>query len=195
MAGYTEEAKGGSFEKNNPVNVYKCITVGDIEYMMFTLEFGPRDEVLEWVSDVLNKNPNKKVIISTHSYYTRDGKLTTFDAQKYGGYFKDANEGIDIWHKLVKKHDNIVLVNCGHSMGTQSQQHVNQNLSGGDVVQIMADPSSIKTFPDDNGLIMIFAFTNEGKMHTYYYSPYKDMYYGTVNECTYDMSKALGLTK
>ncbi len=194
MAGYLEAAMGGAFEENNPVNVYKCITVGDIEYIMFALEFGPRDEVLEWVSEVLEKYPNKKAIISTHAYYTRDGELTTFEAQKYGGYFKDANEGIDIWNKLVRKHNNVVLVNCGHSMGTQSQQHVSQNKFGGNVVQIMADPSSISSFPDDNGLLMIFAFTNEGTMHTYYYSPYKDMYYGTVNECTYDMSEALGIT-
>ena len=193
MEGYTDASQGGTFEEDNAVNVYKCVKVGDIEYIMFALEFGPRDEVLDWVSEVLKQYPNKKAIISTHSYYTRDGQLTTFEAQKYGGYFKDGNEGIDIWNKLVKKHENIVLVNCGHSMGTQSQQHESLNKFGGKVVQIMADPSSMVKWPDDNGLIMIFAFTNEGTMHTYYYSPYKDMYYGTVNECTYDMSKALGI--
>lgn len=193
MNGYTDPSLGGAFEENNPVNVYKCITVGNIEYIMFALEFGPRDEVLEWVSEVLKANPNKKAIISTHSYFTRDGKLSTFDVQKYGGDFKDGNEGISIWYKLVRKNKNIVLVNCGHVMGTRSQQNVRKNQAGGNVVEIMADPSSIARFPDDNGLLMIYAFTNEGTMHTYYYSPYKDMYYGTINECTYDMSTALGI--
>lgn len=194
MNGYTDASLGGAFEENNPVNVYKCIKVGDIEYIMFALEFGPRDEVLEWVSEVLKANPNKKAMISTHSYFTRDGKLSTFDVQKYGGDFKDGNEGVAIWNKLVRKNKNIVLVNCGHVMGTRSQQNVRKNQAGGNVVEIMADPSSIARFPDDNGLLMIYAFTNEGTMHTYYYSPYKDMYYGTINECTYDMSTALGIT-
>lgn len=193
MNGYTDASLGGAFEEDNPVNVYKCINVGNIEYIMFALEFGPRDEVLKWVSDVLKANPNKKAIISTHSYLTREGKLSTFDVQRYGGDFKDGNEGISIWNKLVRKNENIVLVNCGHVMGTRSRQNERTNDANGKVIEIMADPSSIAPFPDDNGLIMIYAFTNEGTMHTYYYSPYKDMYYGTINECTYDMSTALGI--
>ena len=29
--------------------------------------------------------------------------------------FRDGNEGVEIWEKLVSKNDNIVMVMCGHS--------------------------------------------------------------------------------
>lgn len=186
----------GAFKEGDSTNVYKCFNVetenGTIEYMVFALEFGPRDEVLAWVSDVLEANPNKKAIITTHSYQDQTGRLATFDAQRYGGEFKDSNEGVDMWNKLVSKHSNIVMVNCGHAQGTSMKHLMKNNDAGKGVLQILADPSAMLDGGDFNtttsyGIFMIMAFTDDGTMHTYYYSPIKNMYWDTANEYTYQM--------
>ena len=66
------------------------------------------------VSEIIENHPNHQVIITTHAYLYRDG--TTLDSGDVcppsisGG----TNNGDAIWDKLIKKHENIVLVLSGH---------------------------------------------------------------------------------
>ena len=84
------------------------------------------------------------------------------------------------------------MVNCGHAQGTSMKHLMKNNDAGKGVVQILADPSAMLDGGDFNtttsyGIFMIMAFTDEGTMHTYYYSPIKNMYWDTANEYTYQM--------
>ena len=74
------------------------------------------------------------------------------------------------------------------SLNQEWQGHVDKNDFGNDVVQILADPSAMVTgFPSDEGLMMYMCFSNDGTMHTYYYSPLYDAYYNSTFENTYEM--------
>ncbi len=158
-----------------------------ITYLYLVLEFGPKDEVLDWASDLLTANSNTPSVILTHSYYDANGNLAVYDSQKTGGDFADANEGLDIWNKIAATHDNVIMVNCGHAQALVSG--VNTNNYGNSVVEILSDPSAAITgFPSTEGLIMLMCYNEDGtKMHTYYYSPIYDMYYNTNLEITFDM--------
>ena len=80
------------------------------------------------------------------------------------------------------------MVNCGHSQNQRVEIRVNENDYGHDVVQILSDPSAMITgFPSAKGIIELMCFTYDGKMHTYYYSPDKGMFYDTQFEATMDM--------
>lgn len=195
---YSYGTYGGSYQENASENVYTYLTVGEVEYIIFAIEFGPSDEVLNWVGSVLDapENQMKQAIITTHSYFSQWGDLTVYDAMSGGEDFATtANEGVDIWDKLLSKHDNISIINAGHSQNTKLVYKVSETEKKTDVVQLLADHSAAaKAFPSQEGLMLMMAFSEDGKtMHTYYYSPFHDAFYDTDNEVTFEIkNKATG---
>lgn len=85
---------------------------GDIPYLFLNLEFAPRDEVLEWATEIisLEKYAEHRVIILTHSYM--NAKNERIDSERYP--LEDANYGQAIWEKLIYPSHNIVMVIAGH---------------------------------------------------------------------------------
>ena len=183
---------GGSYDGESSRNTYMFMEAGTGEniepYIIFSLEFGPTKEVIQWVDDKLKEYSDYNAIILTHCYFSTVGELTDYNAQRPDSDFENAYEGIQIWQELVAKNDNVVMVNCGHSQNQQVQIRVNKNEFGNGVVQILSDPSAMITgFPSAKGIIELMCFTYDGKMHTYYYSPDKGMFYDTQFEATMDM--------
>lgn len=144
---------GGTFENvKDLTNMYSLVTIGGVDYIIFSLEYGPRDEVLDWVGEKLDEYPERNGIITTHCYFSMDGTLTTYNSTKTED-FSDGNEGIDIYNKIVTKYPNVMLVNCGHSQGDDTKQHPHNRGSsykdsptaddfGNDVIQILSDVSA-----------------------------------------------------
>lgn len=85
---------------------------GDL--LVIAFEFAPRDEVLEWASQLIEseKFRNHKVIILTHSFLSHDGGRIEQE-----GYYKvtPCNWPQAVWDKLVYPSKNICLVLCGHA--------------------------------------------------------------------------------
>ncbi|MBE6688048.1 MAG: hypothetical protein E7588_02085 [Ruminococcaceae bacterium] len=212
--GNAKNTFGGTFRGEKDItNVYSLFTVGGVDYIILTLEFGPRDEVLDWAGEVLTKYPDRYAIIATHCYLNMDGTLTTASSS---AQFADANEGQDIYDKIVTKYPNVAIVTCGHTQGPETKQHPHNRGSdypdsptandfGGDAIQILADCSAYAlNYPDgvtyaygsdkaneaafgaDEGLIFMMLFEDDGKtMHTYVYSPLHDSFFRSVNEQTH----------
>jgi len=200
---------GGTFrDEKDLTNMYNLVTAGGVDYIFFSLEYGPRDAVLEWVGDVLTQYPERQAIISTHCYFSMDGTLTTANSTT-NREFKDGNEGLAMYQKLVTKYPNIIIVDCGHSQGDDSKQHPHQRGSsykdsptaddfGNDVVQILSDASAYAleylkndvAFGADEGLIFVMMFEDGGRtMHTYVYSPLHDAFFRSVNEQTHTIKE------
>ena len=80
--------------------------------LIITIEFAPRDEVLEWVKDIAasEKYKNHLIILLTHSYLAGNNKHIT----KENYLVSPANYGENIWKKAVLPSSNIELVICGH---------------------------------------------------------------------------------
>jgi hypothetical protein len=105
---------------------------GGRKWLILALEFGPRDDVLRWASEMVSKYPDRSAILVTHAYLRPDN--TRFDrkavlppgkgkkqprnkgldnypvAKSPEGF----NDGEDMWQKLVSRHPNFALVVCGH---------------------------------------------------------------------------------
>ena len=89
-----------------------------------SLEFGPRDAVLEWANRVLQANPSANAIILTHAYLYADGTrfdhLTrtdqAFSPHTYGieALPGGVNDGEEIWQKPIVNNPNVRIVLCGH---------------------------------------------------------------------------------
>lgn len=91
-------------------------------FLIFSLEFAPRTEILEWAKKVAEKQQYKEHIgiVLTHSYLQTPGQRII----KENYEVKDANYGEAIWDKFVKQCSNIRFVFSGH-IG-ESDEHKDQ---------------------------------------------------------------------
>ena len=79
---------GGAFEEGKMDNVRYTFKAAGIKWLILCLEFGPRNNVLDWAGEVVKKHPHHKVIINTNAYmYSDDTRMVEGDRwlpQKYG---------------------------------------------------------------------------------------------------------------
>lgn len=128
-------------------NAYYLFKTGKINWLVITLEFGPRNSILDWANSIIKKYPSHSVIINTHSYMysdsTRQGPGDSWRPQNYG-VGKDTgdsavNDGEQIWNKLVKLHPNTRFVFSGHVLNTGVGTLISVNDSGYPVYQMLAN--------------------------------------------------------
>jgi len=84
--------------------------------LVISLEFAPRDCVLEWADKLAKheKFKDHKVIILTHSILNTKEKSVQI-IEKEGYKLPDPNWGAAVMQKLAFNSDNVKLVLCGHS--------------------------------------------------------------------------------
>lgn len=89
-------------------------------FLIFSLEFGPRTEILQWARQLAAKDEYQEDIgvVLTHSYMNSKSEKT--DKEKYP--LTDANYGKTIWEELVEPSANMQLVFCGHIADEESHR-------------------------------------------------------------------------
>src|SRR5690606_16031621 len=63
---------GGFFEPGKTDNSWSTFSAGGNDWLVLALEFGPRDEVVDWAASVVEVNPDKLAILVTHAYMYYD---------------------------------------------------------------------------------------------------------------------------
>ena len=176
-------AFAGVFENNKMDNAYYLTQTGKIKWLIITLEFGPRNSVLDWANSIIKLHPDRTAIINTHSYMysdsTRQGPGDNWRPQAYG-VGKDTgdssvNDGEQIWEKLVKKNRNIRFVFSGHVLNTGVGTLVSINNEGYPVYQMLANyQEGVKgSIKGGNGWLRIIDMDFKKKTITVAtYSPY-----------------------
>ncbi len=138
---------GGVAEPGKMDNAFYRFKTGRINWLVLTLEFGPRNSILQWAGGIIAQHPRHTVIINTHSYMysdsTRQGAGDNWRPQDYG-VGKDTgaaavNDGEGIWEKLVKKYPGIRFVFSGHVLNTGVGTLVSINEAGNPVYQLLAN--------------------------------------------------------
>jgi hypothetical protein len=108
---YFESEKEGHFrEAGKTENYYLFFQASGMDFLVITLEFKPRDEAIAWANQVVERYPGHRIIVVTHGYLTKKGRLSESD-----GYLVKGNSGKAIWEKFVSRHSNIFLVLSGHA--------------------------------------------------------------------------------
>ena len=122
---------GGAFEEGKAENVYVKLDIGEVKLLFFALEFGPRDEVMNWVGEVLDAHPERQAILITHSFmYPRGERTRPGDAhhpRTYPGAF-GANDGEELWTKWLKGRKNVHSIYSGHHV----PDHISYRFDQGD---------------------------------------------------------------
>lgn len=152
------------------------ISVQGLPFQILALEFGPRNEVLEWAEKVLDKN--KMSLLVTHAYLNKDqerydwqqwGTKQTISpysyGQKYNNFGKiplNVNDGEDIWQKLIYPSENIRFVMCGHkSKPDYIGNLISENVAKKNVLQMLFNTQSLANGGD--GWMQVLEFKSDKK--------------------------------
>ena len=151
----------------NAAYEYETDTWGKL--LVVSLEFAPRQEVIDWAKGLITSDTykNHKVILLTHSYLHSNGKII----EKEGYGVDPANYGQHIWNELINPSDNIVMVVCGHACNLKGYEEnvaftVGVNEKGREIPQMMwnaqtADQSWVGNGGD--GWLRILEFMPDGQ--------------------------------
>ena len=179
----------GFYQEGDMTNSWRKITVGGVNYLMITLDYGASDAVLAWAGDIIEANKDCKVIITTHAYLYRDG--TTLDQGDVcppattGGY----NNGDHMWDKLISQHENIFLVLSGHDPSAQVVMTQQTGVHGNLVTQLLIDPQGIDAGGIATGMVTMLYFKADGSIEVETYSTIQEKHYKESNQFVIEESE------
>lgn len=163
-------------------SAYEIKGLNGKDYLFITVEYGPRDTVLTWAKNVaaMEQYKNHRVILSTHEYLdAKDvrtkGEISWLYWEPYNVdnmiqkspriKLPNANNGQQIWEKVIQPSTNIEMVLCGHISG--EGYRADKNRSGKSVHQILFDAQSMGGGHRDgnggDGWLRILEFFPDGK--------------------------------
>ena len=188
-----KDTLGGTYG-SDIFNSWQELVVGDIKYLIFTLDYGATDAILSWAEEIIASHPEHNVIITTHAYLFRDG--TTLDA---GDVVPPSNKGAQynngdhMWDKLIKKYENIVLVLSGHDPCDYVVYAQDKGENGNVVTQMLIDPQGVDKAQGGVGLVTMLYFSADGKtMQVETYSTDRKAFYLEENQYTLTLDLAEG---
>lgn len=163
-------------------SAYELKNLNGKDYLFLTVEYGPRDSVLTWAKKVaaMSQYKNHRVVLATHNYLSQKDQHTSGEIKWlfWEPYNVDnmiqksapvkmpfANNGLQIWQKLVQPASNIELVLCGHISG--EGYRTDKNAAGKTVHQILFDAQSMGGGHRDgnggDGWLRVLEFMPDGK--------------------------------
>ena len=179
----------GTYTAGDYTSTYSTFEVGNVKYLLLTLDWNPSDSILAWAENIVKSNPDRRVIITTHSYLNKDGTL--HGSSTSHSAVPDTNNGVDIWNKLVSKYDNIQLVISGHDSSANIVSRQDARESGSVVTSLLVDP---QTFDSQNngatGMVCMLYFSADGnQMNVEWYSTVRNQYYKSSNQYTLNLAE------
>ena len=187
---------GGFYSEENIWNSWRTFTVGDVDYLMLSLDWGASDAVLSWAGSVIAEHSTYNVIISTHGYLYSDG--TPIGTTNSAGMTQDggaANNGKKMWNKLISQYENIVLVLSGHEPSEQIVVSQDKGVHGNIVTSMLIDHQNVDyEATKDNeilgvgtekplGIVTMLYFSEDGKnVQVECYSTARNAYYKESNQ-------------
>jgi len=169
---------GGSMLSTESDNAFYKITVGDTKYIIIGLDVEPSDAQLEWANQVCYNNPDSKIIVTTHEYLN-DG--ATYLTTGYSG----RNQGIDVWEKLVSKHENIIMAFGGHVAAPDIQVKEDYGVNGNKVINALIDSQAFDY--SEHSLVALLKFSADGSEVTL-------NYYSVTGQCFMDLDSQMTLS-
>lgn len=179
------------FEEGRMENIVVENTIHSHRLDFLILEFGPRNEVLEWADAYVKANPETMFILMTHEYLEKGGGRRT---ERLKSKIRLRNTTFttpdELWNNLIRCNDNIRCVLCGHVGGLYAVTE-DENDSGRVIAQIQHNIQSpdyrydnwlmLWEFPKYSNLANVFIYntkTNQyyNGQHVLFAIPYTNRY-------------------
>jgi len=177
----------GTFEPDRIENNAHLLDVpgGAGKWLVISVEFGPRNAVLAWANDLAMRYADTPAIVLTHAYLYDDD--TRYDhvarpSQQWnphsyplGANGGDANDGEEMWQKLVLGNSNIHFVLSGHVLNSGVGRLSSTRPDGTVVHQILANYQNYDQGGDAYLRLLRF-FPADRTVHVQTYSPSLDLF-------------------
>ena len=163
---YSADKVDGAYAEGSLGNYYMTLKVADTEYLLMCLDYGPDDNVLAWAGNIIEQNPHKRVIITTHSYLYGDGnrvgKDTEYTPNTHGvtSASEPMNNGEMIWEKLASQYRNVMMVVCGDMVSDNVVLRQDKGVHGNTVNQFLVNSQGMDT---SYSMVCMLYFTEDGK--------------------------------
>ncbi len=150
---------GDDYPDGTNWNSYQLFSAGGMDFIIIHIEVWPGAEPVQWADDILTQFPDRRALISTHDY--------------------DDNNPLA---PVVKKHENVFIVNRGHHGGNSHREFTGDN--GNTVHDFLTDH---QFFPE-GGEGWFRYMTFKPKENTVYHYTYSDTKKSFYNEGTFEYS-------
>jgi hypothetical protein len=187
---------GGSYADDSVVNAYYLMEFCGVKYLIFALDFGPSDEVLDWCCQITEKYPDRRVIAVTHGYLGSNGKILAAgddDAPTQYGWSSNSqitvNDPSDMWDKWLKKYSNVFMTISGHVFGDDIlvREYVGEN--GNIVSSFLLNAQGILMNDGLELMLGLFSFDELNQnIYVNYYSTIQDKLYNFQNQFVYSFA-------
>lgn len=170
---------GGAMEHGKLDNTYHLFDVADDKWIIIALEWAPRNETIAWANGVMSEHADRKGILITHAYMNnndlRYDHTDTDHPQHYNPHHYRTpgtiNDGEELWHKLVRKHDFRLTLN-GHVLGDGTGYLAERNDHGHVCHQMLANYQMREL--GGEGFMRLLEFRPDGTIQVKSYSPLYD---------------------
>jgi 3',5'-cyclic AMP phosphodiesterase CpdA len=152
QAGTNPDNFGGAYdqESTSARNTYNTFTAPDgTKWLVLSMEFGPRDDVIRWAGDVIEQHLDYRVIVASHSLTSFAGRQDPLAAPLYdegAGYDygmgrdpQGANDGETIYRELLARYPNISMTFSGHIFGDGAETDISYSQYGNPVYQFLVN--------------------------------------------------------
>jgi hypothetical protein len=167
-------------------STYLILPHEQYQFLFLNLCFATPKEDVAWANELLEQHRDKIVIVSTHGYLWdsamaagRFGEgvgtlLPTFAKLNQGSRIKDGLNSQQFYDEFVRKHPNILMVQCGHS-GLDWYRTDGKNSVGLPVIEALTDYQMLPN--GGEGYLRIYEIDPQaGTLTASTYSPTKDRY-------------------
>ena len=186
----------GFFEEGKIENSWRTLTVGEVDYLLITIDYAAQSKtenaVLDWAGEVMAAHPHHRVIVTTHSYLYKDGNTINKDSQyapdgsgKMGGKMSN---GDYMWDYLFRKHENLFMILSGHIACDDVLMTEAKGDHGNTVYQFLIDPQDLDNSIGATGMVAILYFSEDGKKVTVeQYSTVRKQFYRNESQYSFEI--------
>ncbi len=137
----------GSLAPGDNTANYSVFEHSGATFLMLSLPYAYGEREIEWALDVVSRNPDKNVIVSTHEHVT---PKTEFEQARRSESSRWLSQGRELWERVIAPNRNVIAVLSGHFHGLG--QIVTENaggIEGHTVVELLADYQEFRTHEGD----------------------------------------------
>jgi len=169
---------GGAYRPGELENTYHLFSAGARDFLLLSLEWGPRQSVVDWANRVMEQHQERLGILTTHAYlYEDDRRYDHTDEslrQRHAPHrtTPDANDGEELWQKLVRRH-RFVMVLSGHVLG-DGEGYLESRTDVGSVCHQMLSNYQMRKLGGQGYLRLIEFSPGGGGVKVFTYSPLYD---------------------
>ena len=118
---------GGQYQVGHMENTWAIFSLADINHLVMSMEWSPRDAVVTWASSVIAAHASYPVILITHAFVAMNGARydwATYNTTQVGNPHaptfltspaEGINDGRDLWDKFIANASNVKIVLGGHT--------------------------------------------------------------------------------